>query len=69
MDRLKHLRLPSGTGDAILGATVKSLEASKDVITAAAPVPGLGVAFNLTVEILKKIQVLKDHTLASSHPC
>ena len=57
MDLLRHVRLPSRTGDAILDTTVKTLEASKDVITSAAPIPGLGVALNLTIEVLKKIQV------------
>ena len=66
MDDQKHLSLPSGTGDAILSTTVKTLEASKDVITSVTPVPGLGIALNLTIEILKKIQVRDESPFAAS---
>ena len=57
MDYLKVRRFPSNTGDMLLSAAVKSLEASKDVVAAVAPIPGLGVILNLMVEILHKIQV------------
>lgn len=43
--------------DSFLEVTVNGLEASKDVIAAAAPVPGLSVALNITIEILKMAQV------------
>ena len=49
-----------GGGDAggvLLDGTIKGLEATKDFIVAAAPVPGLSIALNVTIELLKKIQV------------
>ena len=63
MNHLKHLS-SSETGDAILSTTVNTLEASKDVVASAAPVPGLGVALNLTIEVLKKIQVGDEFSFA-----
>ena len=41
----------------MLDGTIKGLEATKDFIVAAAPVPGLSIALNVTIELLKKIQV------------
>ena len=43
--------------EGLLDGTIRGLEASKDLVVSAAPVPGLGVAIDLTVELLKKIQV------------
>ena len=40
-----------------LEAAIKGLEESKDLITAAAPVPGLSVVLDILIEVLKKIQV------------
>ena len=63
MPRIPKLRIPcltismSDAVDTALTITSKGVEASKDVITAAVPVPGLGLALNVTVEILNKIQV------------
>lgn len=53
------LKLPkfSFAATAVLDGTVRSLEATKDTITAAAPVPGLSIALNVVIELLKKIQV------------
>ncbi|RDX41060.1 hypothetical protein OH76DRAFT_1475953 [Lentinus brumalis] len=41
---------------AVLDGTVASLEATKDAITAAAPVPGLSIALNVLIALLKKLQ-------------
>ena len=49
-----------GGGDAggvLLDGTIKGLEATKDFIVAAAPVPGLSIALNVAIELMKKIQV------------
>ena len=43
--------------ESLLDGTIRGLEASKDLVVSTAPVPGLGVAIDLTVELLKKIQV------------
>ncbi|TFK80315.1 hypothetical protein K466DRAFT_605443 [Polyporus arcularius HHB13444] len=40
----------------VLDGTVASLEATKDVIIAAAPVPGLSIALNVLIALLKKLQ-------------
>ena len=56
--RLSHIWGGSGdAGGALLEGTIKGLEATKDFIVAAAPVPGLSIALNVTIELLKKIQV------------
>ena len=65
MDRFTHLS-PSEIGDAILSTTVDTLEASKDFIVSAASVPGLGIAFKLIIEVLKKIQVCDEFSFAAS---
>ncbi|TFK85918.1 hypothetical protein K466DRAFT_525109 [Polyporus arcularius HHB13444] len=41
---------------AVLDGTVISLEATKDTITAAAPIPGLSIALEALITLLKKIQ-------------
>lgn len=43
----------------ILDLTVKGLETGKDPIIAAAPVPGLSVAFDVLIGVLKKVQVCR----------
>ena len=45
------------TAGVVLDGTIKGLEATKDFITAAAPVPGLSIALNVAIELMKKIQV------------
>ena len=56
--RLSHLWANKGeTIGTVLELTVRGLEVSKDAITAAAPVPGLGPALDVTIELLKKVQV------------
>ena len=56
--RLSHMWGGSGdAGGVLLDGTIKGLEATKDFIVAAAPVPGLSIALNVTIELLKKIQV------------
>ena len=56
--RLSHLWNNKGeTIDTVLEVTVRGLELSKDTITAAAPVPGLGPALDLAIELLRKVQV------------
>lgn len=49
--------LSSGTSDALLDTAVDTLEACKGPITDAVSVPGLGVALDLIIGVLKKIQV------------
>ncbi len=56
MTRLKFPKI-SLTPIAVLDGTVASLEATKDAITAAAPVPGLSIALNVLIALLKKLQV------------
>ena len=43
--------------ESLLDGTIRGLEVSKDLVVSAAPVLGLGVAIDLTVELLKKIQM------------
>ena len=45
------------TAGIVLDGTIRGLEATKDFITAAAPVPGLSIALNVTIELMKKIRV------------
>ena len=66
--RLSHLwankRETIGT---VLDVTVRGLEVSKDAITAAAPVPGLGPALDVTIALLRKVQVCtsRNHYMLS----
>ncbi|KAI0688207.1 hypothetical protein C8T65DRAFT_835039 [Cerioporus squamosus] len=60
MTRLKIPRI-SLTPIFVLDGTVTSLEATKDAITAAAPVPGLGIALNVLIKLLKRIQEAKSN--------
>ncbi|TFK84875.1 hypothetical protein K466DRAFT_588532 [Polyporus arcularius HHB13444] len=60
--------LPSKTrkvANTVLDAAVKGLEVSKDVITAAAPIPGLSIALDLLVATLKKVQATESNSRAS----
>ena len=60
MARLKLPRLSSRTRDTartILDLTLRGLETGKDTIVAAAPVPGLGVALDVLIALLQKVQV------------
>ena len=55
---LSKLHLRKGEAvDTLLRAAIEGLEASKDAITAAAPVPGLSIVLDIVTELLKKIQV------------
>ena len=63
--RLSHLWANKGEAvGTVLELTVKGLELSKDAITAAAPVPGLGPALDIAIKLLKKVQVC-----ANRYPC
>ena len=63
--RLSHLWANKGEAiGTVLELTVKGLEVSKDAITAAAPVPGLGPALDIAIKLLKKVQVC-----ANRYPC
>ncbi|TFK84886.1 hypothetical protein K466DRAFT_601651 [Polyporus arcularius HHB13444] len=65
------LKLPkfSFAATAVLDGTVRSLEATKDTITAAAPVPGLSIALNVVIELLKKIQGARSNCDALETLC
>ena len=47
------------TANAVIDLALRSLEASKDTITATAPVPGLSIALSLLVRILRTAQVCR----------
>ncbi|TFK79096.1 hypothetical protein K466DRAFT_668231 [Polyporus arcularius HHB13444] len=55
---MKRLTFPriSLTSIAVLDVTVEILETTQDTITSAAPVPGLSIALNVLLALLKKLQ-------------
>ena len=61
---MRHLHRPRlslrarKTVGTILDLTVRGLETGKDTIAAVAPVPGLSVALDVLIEVLKKVQVI-----------
>ncbi|KAI0690021.1 hypothetical protein C8T65DRAFT_817501 [Cerioporus squamosus] len=72
MSRLKLPKLSPKlreNANTVLDLTVKGLEVSKDAIIAAAPVPGLSVALQVAIELLKKIQDTKSNSDALSSLC
>ncbi|KAI0686341.1 hypothetical protein C8T65DRAFT_747435 [Cerioporus squamosus] len=72
MTRLGLLKASPRTKEAavtVLDLTVKGLEASKDTIAAAVPVPGLSVALSVAIELLKKIPDVKSNRNALVSLC
>ena len=61
---MRHLHRPRLSSRArktvrtMLDLTIRGLEVGKDTISAAAPVPGLNVALDVLIEVLKKVQVV-----------